>query len=514
MTQTDRRPVFAGLEKKELLILGLYMAMLCFTLVYYQQSEDEGQAWIIARTYGIPELLFHILRYLGHPALYYLLLWVPAHLGMPLTLINWPFAAIATFGIYLLLRYSPFPFYLRALLPFGFALGYQYAVVARSYVLFPCLGFLGAHFYREKPLKPLRMAICLALLANVSIHGTMVACGFAVAYAVRLQREKQTAGFARPIRRQILAGAALFTASIVFVAVCVWPPKYLDLTSISTVQNVFRRALDPAQKRSGLPLTRGMQPVISPTASATPAPTPTAPEPQATLRGRLRFTFQYPIATSYALAILFEFSVIALLIVQRRLVLLLPFALLTYFLVTVYEQAWHVELVWVTLIMVLWAAWDQERRAKWNGLQGFVAILFGLLAALHLPWTYAAIRYDMSHASYPAEAAAAYLRSLPPGQKIDGNGLAFRVLPYFPNFLFVDHGSERFFHAGEPPPPLLIADFNAERADVILLRDADIAGWQWVQLTEDGYSVKRTFCGAPFFPNRPIKSICLFALQK
>ena len=91
--------------------------------------------------------------------------------------------AIAAAGIYVLLRLSPFPFYLRAILPFSFFLAYQYSVVARSYTLFPLLCFLVAHAYRQAKPRPVLLAIYLALLANVSIHGTMVACLVAPIYA-------------------------------------------------------------------------------------------------------------------------------------------------------------------------------------------------------------------------------------------------------------------------------------------------------------------------------------------
>jgi hypothetical protein len=525
MTAAPRKPVFAGLERKELAVLAAYVLMLVFTLFFYQQSEDEGQAWIITRTYGLGELLFHMLRILGHPALYYLLLWVPAHLGAPLTWLNWPFALIATTGIYLLLRYSPFPFYLRAVLPFGFALGYQYAIVARSYVLIPPLGFLAAYLYRERPLKPLRIAICLALLANVSIHGTMIAVGFAIAYALRLRKLRKAGAVDPAVRRQARLGAALFVASLIFVLVCIWPAKYLHFSSFRSLAHAARRALGPIDK--GQP-PAGLQPVVSPTASASPAATgaPAASAadlddpnpPQATLRGRLWLTFAYPVATFVPLAVLFELLVLVYLLRRRLLVFVLPFALLAYFLISVYEQIWHVELMWVTLILILWAAWDAEQdlasRPPWASLQGIVAIAFALLAALQLPWTVGAIRYDMTHASYPAKGTMEYLKTLPPGLRIDGNGLAFRVLPYFPNYIFVDHGSDRFLHAGEPPPPLPISVFNDEKADVLLIRDKDVKTPNWTEINRDGWTVRHIVCGAPYFPNRPIVPICMLIFRR
>jgi len=74
---------------------------------------------------------------------------------------GWISAVIAAAGVYVLLRFSPFPFVLRALLPFTYFIAYQYAVVSRSYVLFPVLCFGVAAVYRLARPRPLLMAVLL-----------------------------------------------------------------------------------------------------------------------------------------------------------------------------------------------------------------------------------------------------------------------------------------------------------------------------------------------------------------
>jgi hypothetical protein len=94
--------------------------MLAFTVPWHEPWNDEAQAWLLSRDLSLPQLLLHNLRYESHPALWYLILWIPTHLHLPYFIFCWISAVIAAAGIYVLLRLSPFPFYLRAVLPSPF----------------------------------------------------------------------------------------------------------------------------------------------------------------------------------------------------------------------------------------------------------------------------------------------------------------------------------------------------------------------------------------------------------
>ena len=165
------------LTKQDLCIWLAYILVLVLAIHFYHPWEDEGRAWMISRNYSIPAILFHVLHYEGHPSLWYLVLWFPSHLNMLYHYINWISAACGIAAIYTFLRFSPFPLYLRVLIPFGFALQYQYAVVARSYALFPLLGFICSYLYRKEKKNSLAMGLALALFANIAIYSTVVAFG-------------------------------------------------------------------------------------------------------------------------------------------------------------------------------------------------------------------------------------------------------------------------------------------------------------------------------------------------
>ena len=95
-------------------------------------------------------------------------------------------AAIAFLGVSVLVTTSPFPRFIKLLLPFTFYLAFQYAVVARSYVWVPLLLFLCAYFWPERLQRPLPIVLCLGLLANVALHAAVISGGLAVVYLIDL----------------------------------------------------------------------------------------------------------------------------------------------------------------------------------------------------------------------------------------------------------------------------------------------------------------------------------------
>src|SRR5581483_6640100 len=127
-------------------------------------------------------MLLSRVRYEGTPGLWHVLLWVLSHSGLPYASMSWLSWAIAVSGTWMFVFYSPFPFFLRTLVPFTFFLCYQFAVVARSYVLIPLLIFLAAHLIRSGRDKPLLFAVVIGALANSSTFGCFISAGMACVY--------------------------------------------------------------------------------------------------------------------------------------------------------------------------------------------------------------------------------------------------------------------------------------------------------------------------------------------
>lgn len=207
-------------------VLAAFVAQLAVLVPRHEPWFDEAQAWLIARDSGLIELFTERLRYEGSTGLWHLLLMPFAKLGLPYATVQVIGAAAAVAGAFLLLRFSPFPLLIRAGLCFSYVIGFQYAVVARSYTLLPLLLFALAMAYPTRIERVGRFALLLALIAGVSLHGLLIAA--AVGAVVAIDAIRQWGDMDGALRRRVLlAAGGLLLAGLAGVAV-LWPPD--DLT--------------------------------------------------------------------------------------------------------------------------------------------------------------------------------------------------------------------------------------------------------------------------------------------
>ena len=165
------------------LSFAAYILLLFFIIPKHEPWADEAQAWLLARDSSVFELLFKNLRYEGSPGLWHLILMIPSRV------LNYEYFGYisAVFGIaavYIIFYKSPFPVWIRLILPFTYFSFFQYVVVARCYVLFLVLLPLIACFYKKKLDKPLLYGVLLIVLANVNLHGFLMSLVLSAAFFV------------------------------------------------------------------------------------------------------------------------------------------------------------------------------------------------------------------------------------------------------------------------------------------------------------------------------------------
>ncbi len=174
---TERRFVAA--------VFLLYAAVTLFTALHHERWRDEADVWLLLRDGGVETMLART-GYVGSPALWYLLVGALVKLGLPygsMTILNLVIAAAA---VLLFLIAAPFSRTLRALFALSFYPAYEYAVIARQYALVMLLLFAALAARRNHPFG---FAICLALIANTTVHGLI----FAVILGTLYVRTRATA---------------------------------------------------------------------------------------------------------------------------------------------------------------------------------------------------------------------------------------------------------------------------------------------------------------------------------
>jgi len=440
-------------------VLLLYAAAVALAIPYHEPWADEAQAWQLARTLSLPTLFQTYIRYEGSPGLWHFLLWILIRLHVGYTGLHWICGAIAVAATALLVFRSPFPRYIKSLLPFTYFLLFQYAVVARSYVLVPLLLYLIALCWKKSPIV---LALLLGLLGNVALHAAMISGGLAAAYLIEQIRCGGNKDLRR--RRQFMLSALVLSSLWAFAIWTAWPPH--DLTF----------------KPSGGPLI----PLL------------------------LQRIFE--LCRPWGLPIAFWIAIVICFRARCALSYLLPVLFCGLFCLVEYASMWHVGLLYPVVICLLWITWPVAggKIARQESV-GRTALL--LMAALQILWSAYAIRFDHYEAYSPDLATADFLRPMVQhGEMIAVTSMedpvcdacrSVGILPYFDRNVFVNmedpfwfwstrNQTEKMFNRVLPARPavVVVEMLSPKPGESVNFSDPKIE-----LLGRAGYGFTNMFCG-------------------
>jgi hypothetical protein len=178
--------------------------------------RDEADVWLAARDMT-PLQLFRWLGGAGTPGLWYFLVMPLAKANLPYLSMTLLHATLATCVAWLIAFRAPFSRVLKSLLVFSYYFSYEFAVVARSYVLTVLLLFLIAIVLTGPVRKPIVLGLLLLLLFNTNAHGFFIAGAISVVVAVDVARRRQLA-------RGCVAGGLIAGVGAVLSFVQLLPP--------------------------------------------------------------------------------------------------------------------------------------------------------------------------------------------------------------------------------------------------------------------------------------------------
>jgi hypothetical protein len=207
-------------------VLLAYSCVVLFTVRYHEKWADEAQAWLIARDLDLKTIWFHEARYEGAPGLWHTILWIAQHwFHAPYAALGYIGVAFAIAGVALLVFKSPFPWYVRWPLAFTYVMVYQYAVIARPYTILPLLCFAVAIFFKDVQ-HPGRMTMVLVLLANLSLHGAILAGCFGLLYLIGASKKWRE--FDNSLRNRYFVCAAAMVLTFLFLVVILKPTPDIE----------------------------------------------------------------------------------------------------------------------------------------------------------------------------------------------------------------------------------------------------------------------------------------------
>ena len=532
----------AGFDRYDAIVFAIYAAILALAIRHHIAWADEAQAWLIARDSSLHELLFRRLHYEGAPALWPLILWIAIRLHLPYTAIGWLSGALALPGIYLLLRYSPFPRLFRWLLPFTFFLQYQYAVIARPYVLFPVLFFSLCIAWTSHPPRPLLVALFAGLIANVSAHGAIFA---SLLFAVYL-KDLYGPGAGRTATvsgHRLGASAGLFSV-LIFAALAVAIPApdgafaVKGTTSKGRIHTLLLKLMPEEQRLpTAIPLDK---PLKDPYALKTPEEL----DNEDLLAKAISFVVTtivvgasavtYPIARSNLLAVAFVALWMRWLWSRSYGRYAALFFLGIFGCIHIWVYSHHTGLFLLVIIATAWLALSQTTQTRgpdWIA-PAFAAVSL-LVIVLQVGWTVHCVRAEASRPYDPGLATEQFLAAHEPGKRIAG--FTFETVstqPYSPTNLYINwpHSyfswsnnimvtNRRTEAAAMHPDVVVYGDFIVGNEDIInQWVEANIVGKHPYQEMLDfwqaqGYVETHRFCGDRFIRMGVSNTLCEVILE-
>jgi hypothetical protein len=479
----------AGLRARwpEWTAISLFAAVVAFAIPYHEPWADEAQAWQLARSLSLRSLFQTYIRYEATPGLWHFLLWILNQAHVSYAGMHWICGVIATAAAALLVFNSPFPRYLKLTLPFTFFLLFQYAVVARSYLLVPLMLFVIASWWKKSALV---VSVALGLLANCALHAAAISGGIAVVWLVEQLRAESAKTPAS--RRKLLLCVTIVLSFYALALWTAWPPS--DLVYLS-----FSRALKPSFLHSALAslLAPMCQPVI--------------------------------LSIPFWIAMVFVFNA------RRSLFCLLPVLSFAVFSGTVICYFWHWGLVVPLLICLLWITWPlPESEISLIEFVGRAALI--LMVGTQILWSAYALDFDHYNAYSPNLATAQFLRPrVEAGAAIAVTYLneshtpfaannifsATGILPYFDRSIYINqplpfywwgdkNPSDELFNALLPSHPSIVV---AEALQVQTGPAINLRGQRAELLVKSGYRLTNMFCGSLPFRTELVLTNCHLIFQ-
>lgn len=472
------------------LVFLIYCFFLSIAVYKHEPWFDEAQAWLLARDSSPIDLFTRYMRYEGSPGLWHALLLVPAKLGLPYIFLNITAALIAASGVYLFIFYSPFPTIIKVLYPFSFFSFYQYAVVARSYVLLPLLLFLIASLYPRRLERPFLYIILLCLLANVSLHGFIISISLAFLYFIDILRSWSI----QDMRQRTYSVVALTVFAEVSLLL-VWQLKPApDLISFAAFSKDFSAFYPRTISMLSDSLITG--------AAGTSENFP------------LRLLSRGLIAGSLVLSLYW------FILKKKLLVFVIPVAGLGALFTVIYANIWHQGSLFLTWLFVMWLSFQEQGEVSRHRRDIGVAMTAVIVTILGFQvfWSIDSLNYDYAYNYSASKDVADFIKNNSlENKKIYMTGFhAISILPYFDRNIFCNYHNrnqpsfwiwssanniyrEPYLNLEKYQPDFIVMGVKNHTTQQVSLDSSMLPEVQ-------GYRLVKCFDGNIFWKNRPYET--------
>lgn len=203
----------------------VYSFISAYIITNHEMWGDEIHSWNIAKGSSSLADLFRNIRYEGHPPVWYVIMWSISKFTHNLIFVQVIHWIIAVTTVFLVLFFSPFPFFTKLLIPFGYYFLFEYAVLSRNYavgiLLAACICLILKRNFRYK--TPLYYTL-LFLLSNTHLLGILLAGSIHVYYLLQYREQNKNQS---SLYLHALIGLIVVVPAIVFI----FPPSDSEMNT-------------------------------------------------------------------------------------------------------------------------------------------------------------------------------------------------------------------------------------------------------------------------------------------
>lgn len=229
----------------------LFLTLIFFFLgliaiLNHSMWRDELNVWLITRdSHSFGELFYNI-KYEGHPALWYLCLYLLNQFSSNPVIMQIFHLLISTGLVYIFIKFSPFTKSQKILFCFGYLPFYEYLLISRNYAIGILLVFTFCTLFSTRKKSYLLLSIILFLLANSNAYCLFISLALGLTLIVEYSWGKKLNQTLSASKANIIGSLIIFCLGIISSLAQLIPPADSTLQgglSTWTLQFEFKHLL-------------------------------------------------------------------------------------------------------------------------------------------------------------------------------------------------------------------------------------------------------------------------------
>lgn len=146
-------------------VTAVWLVIAIFGMSKHELWLDEAQHWLLAKDSASMGEMFCNMRYDGHAPLWNVLLFFASRVTGSFVAMQALHLLFATGTVFLILRFAPFPLWIKLILPFTYFFGFEYVIISRNYA--PAIFFIllvCIHMRKES-----KQVLVVSLLSGIAV---------------------------------------------------------------------------------------------------------------------------------------------------------------------------------------------------------------------------------------------------------------------------------------------------------------------------------------------------------